>query len=1049
MSGVYTEADYENSIIELFQNNLEYEYIYGPDIERDFYSPLYEDVLIDSLHHLNRNLPNDAIQEALHKLKNFENGEIVQKNATFMDYLQNGIPVRYFLDGEERSAIVYLADYQKPENNSFIIANQWTFIENSNKRPDIILFLNGLPVVLVELKSPSREETDASEAYRQLRNYMQEIPSMFVYNAICVMSDQLTSKAGTITSGEDRFMEWKTKDGDYENTQYAQFDTFFEGIFQKERLLDIIKNFICFSNEGVSSFKILAGYHQYFAVRKAVESTKKATITDGKGGVFWHTQGSGKSLSMVFYAHLLQEALDSPTIVVLTDRNDLDDQLYGQFAKCKDFLRQEPLQAESRENLKTLLAGRQANGIIFTTMQKFEESGEALSERHNIIVMADEAHRGQYGLAEKIKIVKNEDGKEEAKRVIGTARIIRNSLPNATYIGFTGTPISSKDRSTREVFGDYIDIYDMTQAVEDGATRPVYYESRVIKLNLDQEILDKIDAEYDLMALNADNEVIEKSKRELGQMEAVLGNDNTINSLVCDILEHYENNRENLLTGKAMIVAYSRPIAMKIYKRILELHPDWTEKVGVVMTSGNNDPEEWRQIIGNKHHRDELAKKFKDNNSPMKIAIVVDMWLTGFDVPSLATMYVYKPMAGHNLMQAIARVNRVFRDKEGGLVVDYVGIATALKQAMNDYTSRDKKNYGDTDVAKVAYPKFMEKLAVCRDKFHGYDYSKFKNGTDLERAKAISGAVNFIIGREKVDDKDSFVKEALMLHQALSLCSSLVDEESRFEAAFFEAVRVLVIRLTVTGVGKKISLPEMNARINELLKQSIKSDGVINLFSDIKEEFSLFDPKFLQEVANMKEKNLAVELLKKLIAEQVSVYRRTNVVKSEKFSDIMQRAINSYLNGMLTNEEVIEEMLKLAKQIAADQKEGNKLGLNADELAFYDALTKPQAIKDFYENEELIAITKELTETLRKNKTIDWQKRESARAKMRMLIKKLLKKHKYPPEGMEDAVQTVMTQCELWTDNNSFEENHNIYIHSDNTEDTLPMVAEEKTKYTF
>ena len=608
MPGLYTESDYENSIIELFQNNLGYEYAYGPDIERDFYNPLYEEVLLDSLHRLNKGLPDEAIQDAIFKLKNFENGELVQKNSVFMDYLQNGIPVRYFVSGEERSSIVYLVDYKNPNNNSFVLTSQWTFIENSKKRPDLVLFLNGLPIVLVELKSPSREETDASEAYRQLRNYMQEIPSMFIYNAICVMSDQLTSKAGTITSGEDRFMEWKTKDGDYENTQYAQFDTFFEGIFQKERLLDIIKNFICFSNEGINSFKILAGYHQYFAVRKAVESTKKATITDGKGGVFWHTQGSGKSLSMVFYAHLLQEALDSPTIVVLTDRNDLDDQLYGQFAKCKDFLRQEPLQAESRENLKTLLAGRQANGIIFTTMQKFEESDEPLSERNNIIVMADEAHRGQYGLAEKIKIVKNDAGKEEAKRVIGTARIIRNSLPNATYIGFTGTPISSKDRSTREVFGDYIDIYDMTQAVEDGATRPVYYESRVIKLNLDQEILDKIDAEYDLMALNADNEVIENSKRELGQMEAVLGNDNTIDSLVCDILEHYENNRENLLTGKAMIVAYSRPIAMKIYKRILELHPDWSEKVGVVMTSGNNDPEEWRQIIGNKHHKDELAK---------------------------------------------------------------------------------------------------------------------------------------------------------------------------------------------------------------------------------------------------------------------------------------------------------------------------------------------------------------------------------------------------------------------------------------------------------
>ena len=1050
MPGLYTEADYENSVVELFRN-MGYSYLYGPDVERDFYNPLYEEELITSLHRLNRFLPEDAISDALFKLKNIENGELVQKNAVFMDYLQNGIPVRYFEKGEECSAIVYLVDYKNPDNNSFIVANQWTFIENSNKRPDILLFLNGIPVVIVELKSPSREETDASDAYRQLRNYMKEIPSMFVYNAICVMSDQMTSKAGTITSGEDRFMEWKTVDGSYENTQYAQFDTFFEGMFQKERLLDLIKNFICFSNEGVNTFKILAGYHQYFAVRKAVESTKRATVTDGKGGVFWHTQGSGKSLSMVFYAHLLQEALDSPTIVVLTDRNDLDDQLFGQFAKCKDFLRQDPMHAQSRENLRDLLAGRQANGIIFTTMQKFEESHEALSERRNIVVMADEAHRGQYGLAEKIKMTKNEDGEEIAKRVVGTARIIRNSLPNATYIGFTGTPISSKDRSTREVFGDYIDIYDMTQAVEDGATRPVYYESRVTKLNLDEATLRLIDTEYEIMAHNADPEVIEKSKRILGQMEAVLGNDNTINSLVADILDHYENYREGLLTGKAMIVAYSRPIAMKIYKRILELCPTWTEKVGIVMTAGNNDPEEWHDIIGNKRHKDELAKKFKDNDSPMKIAIVVDMWLTGFDVPSLATMYVYKPMSGYNLMQAIARVNRVFRDKEGGLVVDYVGIAAALKQAMNDYTTRDKKNYGDTDVAKVAYPKFLEKLSVCRDMFHGFDYTKFTTGTDLERAKTISGAVNYIIAREKEQEKDAFIKEALMLHQALSLCSSLVCKADRFEAAFFESVRVLVLRLTNTGTGKKISLPEMNARINELLKQSIKSDGVINLFSDIKEEFSLFDSKFLEEVGKMKEKNLAIELLKKLIAEQVSIYRRTNVVKSEKFSEIMQRAVNAYLNGMLTNEEVIAEMLKLAKQLADAHKEGEKLGLTADELAFYDALTKPQAIKDFYENDELIAITKELAETLRKNKTIDWQRKETARAKMRTLIKRLLKKHKYPPEGMDDAVQTVMTQCELWTDNNDMSNNvvsiqqHRQVVYEPQI--TYSMVAEESVPY--
>ena len=1003
------EEAYENSIIELFEE-LGYTHVYGPEVEaRDFTSPLYELVLTNSLHQINPNLPDEAINEALFKLKNFENAELTQKNAVFMDYLQNGITVRYTEKGEPRDTIVYLIDYENPDNNSFIVANQWTFIENSEKRPDVLLFINGLPLVLMELKYPSREETDASEAYRQIQNYKHEIPSMFIYNAICVMSDLAISKAGTITSDETRFMEWKTVDGSYENTKYAQFDTFFNGIFEKSRLLDILKNFICFSNENKGAAKILAGYHQYFAVKKAIESTKHATQTDGKGGVFWHTQGSGKSLSMVFYAHLLQSALNSPTIVVITDRNDLDDQLYTQFAKCKDFLRQEPVHATSRANLKQLLDGIKANGIFFTTMQKFEESAEPLSERRNIIVMADEAHRGQYGLSEKI----DKDGNIK----VGTARIIRNSLLNATYIGFTGTPLSLDDRNTREVFGDYIDIYDMTQAVEDGATRPVYYESRVIKLHLKPEILQLIDAEYDLMAQNADPEVIEKSKKQLGQMETILSDDDTINSLVCDILDHYENYRENLLTGKAMIVAYSRPIALKIYHRILELRPAWKDKVAVVMTSDNKDPEDWRAIIGNKSHKEDLARKFKDNNDPLKIAIVVDMWLTGFDVPSLATMYVYKPMEGHNLMQAIARVNRVFEDKEGGLVVDYIGIASALKKAMNDYTIRDRKNYGNMDIATTAFNKFKEKLQVCRDLLHGFDYSEFVTGSNLVRARLISGAANFIIAREKNKEKDAFIKQALMLHQALSLCASIVEENLRIEAAFIEAVRIMILRFTESGGHKKISLPEINKRINELLEQSIKSDGVINLFSDIKEEFSLFDPKFLEEISKMKEKNLAVELLKKLIAEQISIYRHTNVVRSEKFSEMIQESMNRYLNGMLTNEQVIEELLNLAKQIAAAQKEGDDLGLNAEEAAFYDALTRPQAVKDFYENDELIAITKELTETLRKNKTIDWQKKETARAKMRMIIKRLLKKHKYPPEGVEDAVQTVMTQCELWTDN--------------------------------
>lgn len=1043
MSGFFTEADYENTIIELFES-MGWRHVYGPDLDRDYKDPLYEDELEDSINRINPNMPESAIHEALFKLKNFDNADLIQKNAVFMDYIQHGVEVRYLVGSEERAGLVYLVDYKNPDNNSFVIANQWTFVENSNKRPDVLLFLNGLPVVLMELKSPSREETDSSEAYAQIRNYMHEIPSMFIYNCICVMSDHLTSKAGTITSGEDRFMEWKTKDGSYENTQYAQFDTFFEGMFQKERLLDLIKNFICFSNEGLKQIKILAGYHQYFAVRKAIESTKKGMATDGRGGVFWHTQGSGKSLSMVFYAHLLQEALDSPTIVVITDRNDLDDQLYGQFAKCKEFLRQDPIHAQSRQNLKELLDGRKANGIIFTTMQKFEESHEPLSERNNIIVMADEAHRGQYGLKERI------DSKTGEIRA-GTARIIRNSLPHATYIGFTGTPISMKDRNTREVFGDYIDIYDMTQAVEDGATRPVYYESRVIKLKLDEETLALIDREYDMMAENADPYVIERSKKELGQMEAILGNDKTIKSLVNDILDHYENYRENLLTGKAMIVAYSRPVAMKIYKRILELRPAWTDKVKVVMTSSNKDPEEWAEIVGNKRHKDELAVEFKDNGSPFKIAIVVDMWLTGFDVPSLATMYIYKPMRGYNLMQAIARVNRVFQDKEGGLIVDYVGIASALKEAMNDYTARDRKNYGDTDVAKVAYPKFQEKMSVCRDLFYNYDYSDFIHGSNLARSKAISGAVNFIVAVGREDDRDAFLKEALMLKQALSLCSSLAEEDERVEAAFFESVRVLVNRLTNQGEGKKISLPEMNERISNLLNASIHSDGVINLFQDVNGEFSLFDPKFLEEVANMKEKNLAVELLKKLIGEQVVVFKRTNVVKSEKFSEIMQQAMNRYLNGMLTNEQVIEELLNLAKQIQAAQEEGKELGLTADELAFYDALTKPQAIKDFYENEELIAITKELANTLRKNRTIDWQKRDSARAKMRMMIKRLLRKHRYPPEGMDDAVQTVMTQCELWVDNNDMDDKTSSYQDSLNQNvsvaGSMDMAAESKIEY--
>ena len=759
----YTEANYENAVIQLIEQ-LGYTHVYGPDVERDYTDPLYSEVLEGSLIAVNPGLPQAAINEALFKLRNIENGKLAQRNIIFTDYLQNGIEVAFFHNGEQKYERVHLIDYNNIDRNSFIVANQWTFQEHSEKRPDVVIFVNGLPLVVIELKSPSREETDASEAYQQLRNYMLEIPSFFVYNAFCVMSDMAETRVGTITSGEDRFMHWKTVDGETESTAFADFNVLFEGMLKKQRFFDILRNFICFSRDNDKDAKILAGYHQYFAVRKAIVSTVKATGTDGRGGVFWHTQGSGKSLSMVFFAQLLQKELNSPTIVVLTDRNDLDDQLFGQFFKCQEFLRQVPQQAASREDLKKLLAGREANGIIFTTMQKFEESGSALSERRNIIVMADEAHRGQYGF-EKID--------EKGKIHIGTARIIRDSLPNATFIGFTGTPISQKDRNTREVFGDYIDIYDMTQAVEDGATRPVFYESRVVHLNLDEKILKKIDAEYDLLAQNAEPYVIEKSKKELGQMESILGAPQTIEALCKDIVAHYENYRAQELTGKAMIVAYSRSIAMSIYRKMLELRPAWQEKIAVVMTDGNNDPEDWRSVIGNKARREQLAVKFKDNDDPLKIAIVVDMWLTGFDVPSLATMYVYKPMSGHNLMQAIARVNRVFRDKEGGLVVDYVGIAGALKQAMNDYTKRDKANYGDTDIGKAALPKFQEKLEVCRDLFHGFDYTNFMSGTDLQRSRLIVGGVNFLSDPQNPKKKELFLKEGLLLRPASSLLTSL------------------------------------------------------------------------------------------------------------------------------------------------------------------------------------------------------------------------------------------------------------------------------------
>lgn len=1008
----YNEDHYEQTLIELFIERLGYEYLNGYEIQssyadKDYYCPVYLDRLRIMLRRLNPSLPQTAIDEAERKLLHIEAGNMVQNNELFMDYLQHGVEVTFHDGRELKNDIVYLADYKDVANNDFLLINQWTFVEKSKKRADLILFLNGLPVVLMELKSPSREETDASAAYRQLKNYMKEIPTLFTYNVFCVMSDMAESKAGTITSSEDRYMQWKSKDGVYESSEVVDYDVFFEGMFRKERLIDIIKNFVCYCKDEGKDYKILAGYHQYFAVNKAIQRTRNAVTGDGKIGVFWHTQGSGKSLSMVFYAHLLQNAVSQPTIVVITDRNDLDNQLYGQFAKCKDFLRQVPVQATSRDHLRELLEGRTANGIIFTTMQKFEEYDAPLSTRRNIIVMSDEAHRGQYGFEERVDPA-------TGKVSVGTARLIHDSLPNASFIGFTGTPIALKDRNTIEVFGDCIDVYDMTQSVLDHATVPVYYESRVVNLKLDNETLQLIDKEYEMLEYGgADVQQLEKSKHDLSHLEELLGADSTIDSLVQDILSHYENYRQQELTGKAMIVAYSRPIAIKIYKRLLELRPSWTEKVKCVMTSGNNDPEEWRDIIGNKQYKQELAKKFKDDTDPMKIAIVVDMWLTGFDVPSLATMYVFKPMSGHNLMQAIARVNRVFNDKEGGLVVDYIGIAQALKHAMKFYSEGDRQKFGDPDIKTTALKKFQEELEICRDLMHGFDYSKFKDASDLKRAELIKGGTNYMLAIDMQEKKRDYMKHAMLLHQSITLCRSLLTEAQRWESAFFETVRVMLTRLGGKG---KITKKDIDERIRELMKQSVKSEGVINLFQNESKDFSLNDPAFLDELAKMKEKNISIQILENLLKDKVKSFQHKNLVQSEKFSELLNNALSNYLKGMLTNEEVIQELLKLASQIKETEQQGNDLGLSDEEKAFYDALSRPQAVKDIYENDTLVEMTKELTETLRKNRTIDWQHKESARAGMRKMVKRLLKKYNYPPEEAEHALDIVLKQCEEWSD---------------------------------
>lgn len=1002
------ENTLEQAIISELQEK-GYEHIYGPEIERDYHEVILEDCFRDSIYHINAGITGEIITEAYKAIRNLGLLKLEDLNAAFHKYLIEGVPVPYKKDNESRTFTVKLIDFDKPEANDFKVINQYTIIEYKNKRPDLLVFINGIPMVLFELKNMANDSTTVEQAYAQVKNYQLDIPSLFNYNAFNVICDGIDTRVGTITSDLTRYMAWKSENGEKPQENASDFFTvMLNGMFPKDRLLDIIRNFIVFQDVQGKTIKILAGYHQYFAVRKAVERTKQALKDKSrKVGVVWHTQGSGKSLSMVFYAGIVvsDPEFENPTIVVLTDRNDLDNQLFGTFcASSKLLLRQNPKQAESRENLKELLKVK-AGGIIFTTIQKFEEGDGVINDRSNIIFMADEAHRSQYGLEAKLD-------RTTGEWKYGMAKHMRDALPNATFIGFTGTPIDMKDKSTIEVFGNYIDIYDMTQAVDDGATVPIYYENRTAKLKLNEEVLKKIDDEYAAIAGDSTELEIEKSKADLTSIEAVVGSAERLNMLADDIIAHYED-RQYVLTGKAMIVCMTRRIAINLYKLLIQKRPDWKKKVKVVLTDSNKDPEEWHDIIGNKAYRDGLMVEFKNIESDFKIAIVVDMWLTGFDVPSMATMYIDKPMKGHTLMQAIARVNRVYKDKEAGLIVDYIGMAAELKAALNQYTKRDQDKVPDLG---VAYSIAMAKLEVMRDFFYTFDYKGFFGDSDTQRLKTIAEGVDFALGFEE-EEKKEFLTEATALSQAETLCRSLLDDKTKKEIEYFKCVKAGLCK--VGGKGK-VTSNEINARIVKMLESAIEQDGVFNIFEQAGKknpEISLLSDEYMAQIRRMKHKNIAAELLRNLLEDNIRVFARTGVVKSQLFSEKMKNVLLRYNNRMITSAEVIEELLNLSKEITDAYHAGDDKGLTQEELAFYDALVADPAVLRNMEDKVLVEMAHELTDLIRKSRTVDWDKKESARAYMRTQVKHLLRKYKYPPEQAKSAIDVVIKQAELMSAN--------------------------------
>jgi type I restriction enzyme R subunit len=1010
-----TEQDIENITLEILEE-LGYKIVYGPDIAPDSENPKrkkWDDVILEqdlrqAIENLNPKLPSDAVEEVIKKIRRLNTKNQIKNNEQFHTFLIEGVPLEYRnKQGKITTDNIKLIDFKNPKNNDFKAINQFAIIENNkHRRPDILIFINGLPLVITELKNSTYEHTDLTSAYKQIQTYKEEIPTIFNYNELIILSDGTFAEIGTLTATKEWFLPWKTIDGNSKAPKtMPQIEVMLQGMFNKNILLDIIKNFITYQSSKTKTIKLLAGYHQYHAANKAIITTIKAVQKSKKAGIIWHTQGSGKSLTLAFYAGKLQveEKLNNPTILILTDRNDLDDQLFQTFSNIT-CLREKPKQANTKDELKELLT-RSSGGIIFTTIQKFAENDEPLSTRSNIIIAADEAHRSQYGFRAKID-------KDTGQTKYGYAKYIRDLLPNASFIGFTGTPIDFEDKSTKAVFGDYIDVYDIEQSVNDGRTVRIYYESRLAELKINK--ITDIDKDFD--EITEDDEDKEQLKSKWAQLEKIVGSEARIKLIAKDIVNHFEK-RLDTIKGKAMIVCMSRRICVELHNEIKKIRPKWCNKeddkgfMKVVMTGSATDGPLWQEHIRDKRRRKELGEIFKDPESEFKLAIVRDMWLTGFDCPSMHTLYIDKPMKGHGLMQAIARVNRVYKDKQGGLIVDYLGIAQELKKALSNYTESGGAGKPTVDQSE-AIAVMIEKHEIVSQMFHGFNYKKFFESTPRERMNIISGAMEHILSLK--DGKKRYVREVTALTKAFSLSvPSKESEKLRDEVGFFQAIKASIIKNTETTTSKK-SKEEMDSAINQIVSKALSSDGVIDVFEVAgmdKPEISILSDKFLDDVKGMKHKNLAFEALKKLLADQIRTRFKQNKIKNKKFSEMLEEVIKRYQNRSIDSAQVIQQLIEIAKQVRIDKQRGEELGLSPDEEAFYDALANNEAAVEKLGDELLKKIARELTEIVRKNTSIDWTMRKNVQSKLKVMVKRLLRRYGYPPDKEKIATDMVLEQA--------------------------------------